>query len=91
MTPKEKAEELVNYFNPFVYCYIGSGMLTNDVDDSAIRINAKRCALIAVTQIINEYESKICNTGYDYDFERWDMQRDYWKEVQFEISKLKTE
>lgn len=90
MTPKEKAEVLVNRFNLFVYCFVGSGMLTNDADDSAIRMNAKQCALIAVTQIINEYESNICNKGYDYDFEMWDMQRDYWKEVQFEISNLKT-
>ena len=52
--------------------------------------DAKKCALKAVTQIINEYESNICNKGYDYDFEMWDMQRDYWREVQFEISKLKT-
>lgn len=81
MEPKEKAEELVNDYKNL------HGHPTEQYLDSE---DAKMCALKAVTQIINEYESNICNSGYDYDFERWDMQRDYWKEVQFEIENLKT-
>ena len=81
MTPKEKADELVgNYKNLH-------GHPTEEYLDLE---DAKMCAVKAVNQIINEYESNICNTGYDYDFERWDMQRDYWKEVKQEIKKLKT-
>lgn len=30
MTAKEKAIELVDKFMPKVYCYLGSGVLTND-------------------------------------------------------------
>jgi len=81
MKPKEKAEELVDDYKNL------HGHPTEqylDLEDAIM------CALTAVTQIINEYQSNICNKGYDYDFEMWDMQRDYWKEVQFEISKLKT-
>jgi hypothetical protein len=81
MTPKEKAEELVDAYKNL------HGHPTEQYLDSE---DAIMCALKAVTQIINEYESNICNKGYDYDFEMWDSQRDYWKEVQFEISKLKT-
>ena len=84
MTPKEKAEELLEKMN-VIHRPKGNGLPVY-MNKSQV----KRCALIAVTQIINEYESNICNTGYDYDFERWDMQRDYWKEVQFEIENLKT-
>ncbi len=83
MKPKEKAEELVHNFRVNV---VDEFEPTNSISNH----KAKQCALIAVNEIINEYKSNICNSGYDYDFERWDMQRDYWKEVQFEISKLIT-
>lgn len=73
MTPFEKATEL-----KFKYW--------NNVDVSPKQ--AIQCALIAVDEVINEYESNICNSGYDYDFERWDMQRDYWTEVKQELEKL---
>jgi len=81
MTPKEKAEELVDAYKNL------HGHPTEQYLDSE---DAIMCALKAVTQIINKYYFNYFNTGDDYDFERWDMQRDYWKEVQFEISNLKT-
>lgn len=74
MTPKEKAEALVDRL-------YGCAEIN--------RSEAKQCALIAVDEVINEYESNICNSGYDYDFERWDMQRDYWIEVKYEIDNIK--
>jgi len=80
MTPKEKAEALVNKYSVHIVMWSGGVEVE--------RQNVKQCALKAVDEIINEYESNICNTGYDYDFERWDMQRDYWKEVKQEIEKL---
>ena len=82
MTPKEKAKGLLEKMN-FAYRPKGNG-LPVDMHKSQV----KRCALMAVDEIINEYESNICNTGYDYDFERWDMQRDYWQEVKQEITNL---
>ena len=82
MTPKEKAKWLLEKMN-VAYRPKGNG-LPVDMHKSQV----KRCALMAVDEIINEYESNICNTGYDYDFERWDMQRDYWQEVKQEITNL---
>lgn len=73
MTPKEKAEELVER----MYACAEINEFT-----------AKRCALVAVDELINEYESNICYRGYDYDWEMWDMERDYWKEVKQEIEKI---
>ena len=73
MTPKEKAEELGNsMYNGSVFDYDKQGHLKEIV-------NARRCALIAVDEIIlNENErhgtlSKII---------------DYWEEVKQEINKL---
>lgn len=82
MTPKEKAEELLEKMN-VIHHLKGNGLPV-----SMHKSQIKQCALIAVDEVINEYESNICNSGYDYDFERWDMQRDYWKEVKQEIEKL---
>ena len=47
MTPKEKAEELVNRFAPYV-----------DTFHKGILENAKQCALIAVDEILKSYDSK---------------------------------
>ena len=43
MTPKEKAEELVNRFAPYV-----------DTFHKGILENAKQCALIAVDEVLND-------------------------------------
>jgi len=56
MTPEEKAKELVEKFIPSVYCYIGSGMLTNSYDENVAKSNAKACALICIQVIIDELE-----------------------------------
>lgn len=74
MTPKEKAEELVER----MYACAEINEWT-----------AKRFALVAVDELINEYESNICNRGYDNDWEMWDMERDYWIEVKQEIEQTK--
>lgn len=78
MTPKEKAKELIKKFNPFVYCHLGSGILTNTESYSAIIHSAKQCALIAVDEILN-------NDG----FTQFDVYlTEYWQEVKQEIEKL---
>jgi hypothetical protein len=67
MTPKEKAKELVSKFN---FEHIGQTyILYQTVDES------KRCALIAVDEILDElpFENK---------------NREYWYKVQFQIEKL---
>jgi hypothetical protein len=52
MEAKEKAKELVEKYKFYVYCYIGNGMLTNDVDENIMLSNAKKCAIIAVNEMI---------------------------------------
>jgi hypothetical protein len=65
MTPKEKAFEIANaMYNPNVFDHL------KEVK------NAKRCALIAVDEILNEY--------WSHDTKR----RDWWQEVKQEIEKL---
>lgn len=54
MDSKNKAKELVQSFLPNVYCYVGSGMLTNDYDKNIALDYAKNCANITVIELINE-------------------------------------
>lgn len=50
MTPKEKAIELVNKFSPLVMTWDYSN---DDIrEDECILIDAKKCALIAVDEVI---------------------------------------
>ena len=82
MTPKEKAEQLVSKFNPFVYCYIGSSMLTNDADDGVILMMSKKCALISCDEIL-EHIDEIKTMEYHFG-----KSIAYWKDVKEEIEKL---
>lgn len=54
MSVEDKINELVEKFSPYVYCYCGSGMLTNTEDPEIIKWNAKRCALVTVEEILNK-------------------------------------
>lgn len=74
MTAIEKANDLINKFIPNVYCYLGSGMLTNTYDEDIALMNAKKQCLICVDEIIKTIEPHL-NT-------KW------WKEVKEEIEKL---
>jgi hypothetical protein len=83
MTPKNKAEELINSYriilmNEDTEC--GNEILCTSI--------AKQCALIAVDELIKEarfsseyIEEVFFTTGY-YD------KQDYWQEVKQEIEKL---
>lgn len=85
MIPKEKAQELVDKFLPLVYCYMGSGMLSDDYDKNVALGNAKQCALIAVDEIISlncENYSDWQNNPHHY------YSREYWQQVKKEINKL---
>ena len=78
MTPKEKAEELVQKYKPFVYCYMGSGMLSNTYDEDVVLTMSKKCALIAVDEI-QDFITKYDNHFQDFK---------YWDEVTQEIQNL---
>lgn len=70
MKAKEKAELLVNEF-----------MKLQSTNGMVAKRNSKKCALIAVDEIINA-ERRISDvTGYSY-------YEDYWQKVKREIEKL---
>jgi hypothetical protein len=77
MEAKEKAKELVDSFEDLMASY-----------DKESRGRSKRCALIAVDEIINEYDNNICFSGYDNDHEMWNAQKEEWVKVKKEIEKL---
>jgi hypothetical protein len=73
MTPKEKAEELIEEFYK-----IEDSKLDEDAwIDSYL---AKRCAMVAVDEIIREVDW--------HDFETPNKVLNYWQEVKQEIEKL---
>ena len=81
MTPKEKAEELVDKFLPFVDWNDLQDDCTNR--DWAIR-NAKKCALIAVDEIDLLLQN---STPKDDPYANL-FSLEYWQEVKQEIEKL---
>jgi hypothetical protein len=79
MTPKEKAEVLVDKFRNEIVSFLSDSMKNK---------NAKECALIAVDEIISivPYENYNRDTLCPYDFA--DLSREYWQEVKQEIENL---
>tara|TARA_R110000868_G_scaffold35931_4_gene128140 strand:+ start:824 stop:1087 length:264 start_codon:yes stop_codon:yes gene_type:complete len=87
MTPKEKAEELVDKM------YFSRRYKENEnyIPQQAF-IHAKKCALIAVDEIMkapheNSYLELIPSDADDTDW-FWDKYDEYWEEVKNEIEKL---
>lgn len=78
MESKEKAEELVNKFKPYMYPFgAGSAYLTGDIEGNNVVKDAKECALICVDEIIKEIKDE------------WTLRAiHYWDEVKEEINKL---
>ena len=76
MTPKEKAEELINKFIPHTKVFHEVLGWEEYID------SAKECALIAVDEIINEVVNQKVPI-YNYD-----KVMDYWQQVKTEIEKL---
>ena len=79
LTPKEKAEELVNKYIPHI---AGADRYnsTLGIYDNHI---SKQCALIAVDEILNEYPSQCPKDSYE-------MERHiFWQEVKEELLKIK--
>ena len=81
MTPKEKATELIEKFKDKVNPYIGSGMLSNTHDDSAILWQSKKCAHIVADEAIKL--ANLMDGGFSFEKEI-----EYWNQVTDEINKL---
>ncbi len=72
MTPKEKAIDLVDKFNPYA--------LDSESDKSrGGEVSAKQCALLAVDEILNS-RPVITDSQFEYN--------KYWTEVKKELQKL---
>ena len=85
MSPKEKAKELVEKFIPNVYCYLGSGMLTNEYSEEVALVNAKKQALTCIDEIVNNGNE----LTYDLlDFYHDENFNNYWYLVREELNKL---
>lgn len=80
LTPKEEAIQLVEKFMPLVYCYLGSGMLSNDYDEKVAKSNAKECAIICVDKIIESHTDNLNGDNI--------KQKEHYQQVLQEISKL---
>lgn len=80
MEPKEKAKELIETFLPKVYCFMGSGMLTNDYDFKVALSNAKACSENVVGNMFKELDEIYPNKDG-----KWGLRTDYWQEVSTEI------
>ena len=85
MTPKQKAEELVEKFKPHSHFWVYDFGRKKDYDIEQLE-NAVECALIAVDEIINSLE----NYGKESD-ELQNMENDfsYWQDVKQELLNMK--
>ena len=78
MTPKEKAEELVDQFDEYAEARISDSGRGFDK-----KYCSKQCALIAVDEILTTlYNLKFGNTLVE--------ELDYWEDIKQEIENLKT-
>ena len=87
MTAKEKAEELIDKFRNEITSFLGDNMK---------KINAKKCALVAVDEIINssplepnfaDWDDCGGEHRYFYDAQKTHAFH-FWHEVKQEIEKL---
>jgi hypothetical protein len=85
MTPKKKAEELVEKMMLYSYEKIENEKNTKYIVDNKIKKEyAKQCALIAVEEILNA----IYNEDFDGHLIDEHNAASYWQEVKQEINKL---
>jgi len=80
MTPKEKAQELVDKFEEHSTCSF------NEKSELTTEYHSKQCALIAVDEILNVLPQQ----EYLEDRGKYSENREriYWKEVKQEIEKI---
>lgn len=79
MTPKEKSIELMNKFNNYHNTELKEYIIYQSLEES------KRCALIAIDEILNNCLFEIYNCGF---LTLETKHKEYWKEVKQEINKL---
>jgi|688.fasta_scaffold134854_8 hypothetical protein len=82
MTPQEKAEELVRKFNPFTYTAVHAHNTSYEYTD------AKKCALIAVDEILNHDPTLPIEGELDNYADDIKLSAIYWQQVKTEIEKL---
>ena len=91
MTAKEKAEELIERFYkcmPFRDVKLTSCDEKPELIIKMEKLSAKQSALVAVDEIIQEYQDEICEVGYDYDWSMWENRKKFWEDVKDEIERL---
>jgi hypothetical protein len=89
MQTKQTAIELVKKFYDHVNPYIGSGMLSNTIDDSAILWQSKKCALIAVDTIIKAKPTFPLKTFILMRYiDMLDEANTFWNQVKSDIETL---
>lgn len=85
MTAKEKVEKLIEQYTPHMYCYMGSGMLTNTYDEDIVSRNAKECVGYYISDMIEQWSNyHIINPT-----ELVEKQLKYWLNVKKELNNLK--
>lgn len=52
---KDKTIQLITRFKPYMYCFRGSGMLSNDYDEDTADLNAVECSLMNVEEILRSH------------------------------------
>lgn len=80
MTPKDKAEQLVNKF--YGYTLYDNENVYSERMLRIFKIKAKNCALIAVDEILEATKK------YDYTLGPNPSYNDYWLKVKYQIEKL---
>jgi len=83
MTPKEKAEAMVLKYTILInYDFVSDLKFNNPNDEDRnrrVKKDAKKCALVAVDELIKLYEFENPHRGFKIS---------YWDEVKKEIEKL---
>lgn len=82
MTPKEKAEELINKFIPHTKVFHEVLGWEEYID------SAKQCALIAVDEILNEIPTEILDTYKGETNFIINERFKFWEQVKAEIERL---
>ena len=90
MTPKEKAEELVEKFADYSINLFDEGLNLTPI------VAAKKCALIAVDEILNstplhpnDVDWDDCGAVHNYYYYAQKVEaKNYWQEVKQEIEKI---
>ena len=85
MTPKEKAEELVDKFHIKVYVSFIENSIPSVINALMLYNSAKQCALIAVDEIIDLCEFDVAS---DVGNQRYIDKLNYWDAVKKELEGL---